>query len=472
MYYKYLVNQMGISPAVADYVGSAEAGLLETYAKRADLSAYNQLKVLHAMQANRLSDAHFTDSTGYGYSDIGRQVLEDIFAAIFKAEAALVRPQLISGTHALAAALFGNLRPGDTLLSPVGRPYDTLESVIGIRPTSGSLAEYGVAYRQVELLSDGTFDFDGIKAALTVKPTKASDAKASAPDIDALNEKALSINFKNQSIDISKNQPEYCSDNPVIKMVTIQRSKGYAWRPSFTIDEIRQLITFIRTISPHTIILVDNCYGEFVETEEPIEAGADIAAGSLIKNPGGGIAPGGGYVVGAAPYVEAAAQRLTAPGLGSAVGPTFGMTRTLLQGLFLAPQTVGACIMGAMLTAAVFDGLGYEVNPLPLAIRTDIVQAIKLGDPKKVLAYCKGIQQAAPVDSYVLPEAAPMPGYADGVVMAGGTFVQGSSIELSADAPIRPPYIVYHQGGLTEAHAKAGVAFGLDALYREGLVNF
>ena len=428
MFYDYLSTKLGISPAVAGFIKASEAELGEVYAAAESVAAFNQLKVLHTMQESRLSDAHFTDSTGYGYHDIGRQALEDIFAAIFKAEAALVRPQLISGTHALAAALFGNLRPGDVLLSPVGRPYDTLESVIGIRPTPGSLAEYGVEYRQVELKMDDGFDYDGIEKALT---------------------------------------GNLCEKKPV-KMVTIQRSKGYSWRHSFTIDEIRRLITFIKTTSPHTIILVDNCYGEFVETEEPIEAGADIAAGSLIKNPGGGIAPGGGYVVGAAKYVEAAAERLTAPGLGSAVGPTFGTTRTLLQGVFLASQTVSACITGAILAAAVFERLGYEVNPRPLAARTDIVQAVKLSDAAKVLAYCKGIQRAAPVDSYVVPEAAPMPGYADGVVMAGGTFVQGSSIELSADAPLRPPYIVYHQGGLTASHAKAGVAFALEALNKEG----
>ena len=451
MYYEYLVNRLGISPAVAQHVKSAEAGLTKPYARTGEVAALNQLKVLHAMQANRLSDAHFADSTGYGYNDIGRQALEDIFSTIFKAEAALVRPQLISGTHALAAALFGNLRPGDVLLSPVGRPYDTLESVIGIRPASGSLAEYGVEYRQVDLTSDGGFDYDGIEKALTGKD--------------------LAVNYADCSVNIDSHCPVNFHDGKMVKMVTIQRSKGYAWRPSFAIAEIKRLITFIRTISPHTIILVDNCYGEFVEEQEPIEAGADIAAGSLIKNPGGGIAPGGGYVVGAAPYVEAAAERLTAPGLGSAVGPTLGMTRTLLQGLFLAPQTVGACVTGAVLAAAVFEGLGYDVNPLPMAARTDIVQAIKLGDADRVLAYCKGIQKAAPVDSYVVPEPAPMPGYGDGVVMAGGTFVQGSSIELSADAPLRPPYIVYHQGGLTAPHARAGVAFASDALYREGLVD-
>jgi len=395
------------------------------------------------MQSCRLSDAHFTDSTGYGYHDIGRQALEDIFCAIFKAEAALVRPQLISGTHALAAALFGNLRPGDVLFSPVGKPYDTLESVIGIRETPGSLAEYGISYQEVDSLPDGGFNFEGIR--------------------DVLTGNTLRDKNQNQSINIAKKDQVNSSN---IKMVTIQRSKGYAWRPSLTIAEIRELITFIRTISPHTIIMVDNCYGEFVEAEEPIEAGADIAAGSLIKNPGGGIAPGGGYVVGKAQYVEAAAERLTAPGLGSAVGPTLGMTRQLLQGLFLAPETVAACMTGAVLASSVFEQLGFEVNPLPLDTRTDIVQAIKLGDAEKVLAYCKGIQRAAPVDSYVVPEPAPMPGYADGVVMAGGTFVQGSSIELSADAPLREPYIVYHQGGLTMPHAKAGVVFALQELWK------
>jgi len=424
MFYDYLAG-MGIDPLVCDYVKTKDSEYSKQFAATNNIAAFNQLKVLNAMQDIRLSDAHFTDSTGYGYSDIGRQALEDIFSTIFKAEAALVRPQLISGTHALAAALFGNLRPGDVLLSPVGRPYDTLESVIGIRPTSGSLAEYGVIYQQVQLTSDGGFDYNSIEKSLTNKP----------------------------------------------KMVTIQRSKGYSWRPSFTIKEIKQLITFIKTTSPHTIVLVDNCYGEFVEAEEPIEVGADIIAGSLIKNPGGGIAPGGGYIAGAAKFVEAAAERLTAPGLGSAVGPTFGMTRGLLQCLFMAPQAVGASVTGAILAAASFEGLGYEVNPSPMAARTDIVQAIKLGDAKKVLAYCKGIQRAAPVDSYVIPEPAPMPGYADGVVMAGGTFIQGSSIELSADAPMRDPYIVYHQGGITTPHAKAGVVFALDALWREGLVG-
>jgi cystathionine beta-lyase family protein involved in aluminum resistance len=419
----------GISPAVADFIAHTQSGntVACAFAKADETAAINQLKVLHAMQACRLSDAHFVESTGYGYHDTGRRVLEDIFAEIFVAESALVRPQLISGTHALAAALFGNLRPGDVLFSPVGAPYDTLESVIGIRPALGSLAEYGIGYRQAELTDTGGFDYPAICLVLNKEPK--------------------------------------------IKMITIQRSKGYAWRPSFTVAQIEELIKEIRKIRPDVKILVDNCYGEFVEEREPIEAGADMIAGSLIKNPGGGVAPGGGYVAGKREYVEAAATRLTAPGIGGEVGPTLGMTRCLLQGLFIAPQTVGGCIQGAVLAAAVFARLGFPVNPMPEAARTDIVQAVQLGDAKKVLAFCRGVQRAAPVDSYVVPEAAPMPGYADGVVMAGGTFIQGSSIELSADAPMREPYTVFYQGGLTAAHARAGVAYALDALYREGLVN-
>ena len=332
-----------------------------------------------------------------------------------------MRPQLISGTHALAAALFGNLRPGDTLFSPVGKPYDTLESVIGIREASGSLADFGIKYRQAELLENGDFDFDAINAILDEKP----------------------------------------------KMATIQRSKGYSWRKSFTPKEIGELIKCIRTRSPHTIILVDNCYGEFVATDEPTDA--DLLAGSLIKNPGGGIAPGGGYVVGKKSYVEAAAERLTAPGLGSAVGPTLGLSRTLIQGLFLAPQTVCAAIKGALLAAAVFEKIGFAINPQVSAPRSDIVQAIRLGSPEAVQAFCRGIQKAAPVDSFVTPEPAPMPGYLHGVIMAGGTFVQGSSIELSADAPMREPYIVYFQGGLTAPHSYSGVVFALQELFEQGL---
>jgi len=408
-----ITSHMGISPQVASFVAETEAGLAGAYALADEIAATNQAKVLVAMQQARLSDSHFGGTTGYGYHDEGREVLEHIFMNIFCAEAALVRPQLVSGTHALAAALFGNLRPGDTLFSPVGKPYDTLESVIGIRAAAGSLAEFGVKYLQTELLEDGGFDYVAIVEAL-------------------------------------KEQP---------KMATIQRSKGYSWRKSFMPDEISELIKCIRTHSPRTIILVDNCYGEFVDFNEPTEA--DLIAGSLIKNPGGGIAPGGGYIVGRHEYVDAAATRLTAPGLGGAVGPTLGLSRILIQGLFLAPQTVAAAVKGAMLAAAVFSREGFDVTPLPNDVRSDIVQAIRLGTPQKVAAFCRGIQKAAPVDAFVTPEAAPMPGYANGVIMAGGTFVQGSSIELSADAPMREPYNVYFQGGLTETHAKVGVMCAL-----------
>ena len=419
MFYEYLQSHMGISSQVASFLESIEKNLQEEYKKVDEIAGINQLKVLKAMQIGRLTDTHFNDSTGYGYHDEGRHAVDGIFAEIFNAEMALVRPQLISGTHALASALFGNLRPNDVLVSVVGAPYDTLESVIGIRPTSGSLAEYGIKYKQIELTEDGEINYPEIIRVLECKP----------------------------------------------KMVTIQRSKGYSWRASFTTKEIQELIKCIRIASPHTIILVDNCYGEFVETDEPTEA--DILAGSLIKNPGGGLALGGGYVVGKSKYVEAAAERLTAPGLGSAIGPSLGMTRTLLQGLFIAPQTVSGCIKGAILGAAAFSELGFEVLPKVTDIRTDIVQAIKLKTPENVLAFCRGIQKAAPVDSFVTPEAAPMPGYADGVVMAGGTFIQGSSIELSADAPMRPPFNVYFQGGLTAAHSRVGIAFAIQELYKE-----
>jgi len=422
MFYEYLKTQMNISYQVVDFVAKLESEIAPIYENADNIAAINQLKVLSAMQSCRLSDTHFNDSTGYGYNDEGRETLEEIFAKTFKVEAAIVRPQIVSGTHALATALFGNLRPGDTLLSPVGKPYDTLESVIGIRPASGSLAEYGVTYRQVDLLENGKFDYEEIRNALARKP----------------------------------------------KMVTIQRSKGYSWRSSFTINELRELISCIRIESPDTIILVDNCYGEFVQTEEPSEA--DLIVGSLIKNPGGGIAAGGGYVAGKKENVEAAAERLTAPGIGSAVGPSLGMTRSILQGLFLAPQTVSASIKGAVLGAAAFSRLGFDVNPGINDVRSDIVQAIKLKTPENVLSFCAAIQKAAPVDGYVTPEAAPMPGYGHNVVMAGGTFIQGSSIELSADAPMREPYIVYFQGGLTPAHSRTGVIFALDALYKGGAI--
>jgi len=423
MYYNHLQTHHNIAPEVINFITQTEAQIAHLYKQAEETAAINQLKVLTAMQSAYLSDSHFNNSTGYGYNDEGREAIEQIYAKTFNTESALVRPQLVSGTHALACALFGNLRPGDILFSPTGKPYDTLESVIGIRPASGSLAEYGVTYQQADLQEDGSLNYQQIMHYL-------------------------------------KSQP---------KMVTIQRSKGYAWRPSFTVAEINELIECIRKASPHTIILVDNCYGEFVETEEP--TGADLLVGSLIKNPGGGLSPAGGYVAGKSKYVEAAAERLTAPGIGSAVGPTLGLTRTIAHGFFLAPQTVLAAIQGATLAAATFSRLGFDVNPGINQTRADIVQAIKLGSAEKVETFCRAIQKAAPVDGFVTPIPAPMPGYEHNVIMAGGTFIQGSSIELSADAPMREPYIVFFQGGLTPAHSKTGVIFALDALFKANFLT-
>jgi len=404
---------------IAKFINGQLFSISNQLAEAESIAEFNQLKVLKAMQENRISEAHFAATNGYGYNDLGRDALEAVYATVFKAEAALVRAQVVSGTHALALALFGNLRPGDTLLSVTGTPYDTLHSVIGIKPAEGSLADYGVIYKEVE------FDYEKIGRALQEKP----------------------------------------------KMAAIQRSKGYAWRPSYTIDQIAELITFIKKKSPDTIIMVDNCYGEFVEHLEPVEVGADMAVGSLIKNPGGGLAPVGGYVVGGKKYIEAAASRLTAPGLGLEVGPSLGLTGVLMQGLFLAPQVVEASVRGAVLASAVFEKLGFPVLPRLDETRTDIVQAIKLGSAEGVLAFCRGIQKAAPVDSFVTPEAAPMPGYSHNVVMAAGAFVQGSSIELSADAPLKEPFIVYMQGGLTRYHAKVGVEFALREMIKEGLAK-
>lgn len=386
---------------------------------------FNQMKVIKAMQDNRLSDIHFAATTGYGYNDIGRDTLEKIYADIFRAEDALVRPQLISGTHALTVALSGNLRPGDEILSPVGKPYDTLEGVIGITPTKGSLAEFGVTYSQVDLLPDGSFDWEGIKAAI----------------------------------------------NTNTRLVTIQRSKGYASRPTLSVQRIGELIAFIKKLRPDIICMVDNCYGEFVDIIEPTEVGADLCVGSLIKNPGGGLAPIGGYIVGKREYVENAAYRLTAPGLGKEVGATLGLNAPLLQGLFLSPQVVSGALKGAIFAANIYESLGYGVHPDGQEDRFDIIQAVTLGSAEAVIAFCKGIQAAAPVDSYVIPEPWAMPGYNCDVIMAAGAFVQGSSIELSADAPIKPPYTVFFQGGLTWHHAKFGIIMSVQKLYETGLLK-
>lgn len=429
-YYK----ELSIDQSVLDFTWKIEEDLKERFETIDKVAEYNQLKVLKAMQENRVSDIHFAASTGYGYNDLGRDTLESVYASVFHAEAALVRPQLISGTHALSTALGGNLRPGDEILSPVGKPYDTLEGVIGINETgdtkdkkelTGSLKEYGITYKQVDLLSDGSFDYEGIK--------------------NGINERT--------------------------KLITIQRSKGYATRPTLSVARIGELITFIKNIKPDVICMVDNCYGEFVETIEPSDVGADLCVGSLIKNPGGGLAPIGGYIVGKEEYVNNAAFRLTAPGLGKEVGATLGINSLLYQGLFLAPTVVAGALKGAIFAANVYEKLGFPVFPNGIETRHDIIQAITLGTKEGIVAFCRGIQAAAPVDSFVVPEPWEMPGYTSDVIMAAGAFVQGSSIELSADAPIKPPYVVYFQGGLTWYHAKFGILMSVQKMLEDNLIK-
>ena len=420
-----LYTQFGIDDETLNFCKKIEADLAPKFAEIEHNMHINGAKVLHAMQKNRLSDVHFAATTGYGYNDLGREVVEQIYADIFGTEAGLVRPQLMSGTHALTVALFGNLRPGDELLSPVGKPYDTLEGVIGIRPTNGSLAEYGITYKQVDLKEDFSFDYEAIGAAITDKT----------------------------------------------KMVTIQRSKGYSYRPTLSVMQIKELISFVKGIREDIICMVDNCYGEFVDVIEPTEVGADLAVGSLIKNPGGGLAPIGGYIVGKEQYVENAAMRLTAPGLGKEVGATLGLNQPVLQGLFLAPEIVANALKGAVFAAAVFETLGFEVMPTKDEMRHDIIQAINMRTPENVIAFCQGIQKGAPVDSYVVPEPWDMPGYDAPVIMAAGAFIQGASIELSADAPIKPPYTVFFQGGLTAYHARLGIMMALQTMKNKGLVT-
>lgn len=417
--------KMGIQKEVYDFGHSIEAGLKERFEQIDKMAEYNQLKVIHAMQKNKVSAECFNQSSGYGYNDLGRDTLEKVYADVFCAEDALVRPQITCGTHALALALMSNLRPGDELLSPVGKPYDTLEEVIGIRPSKGSLAEYGISYRQVDLLEDGSFDFENIKKAI----------------------------------------------NDKTKLVTIQRSKGYQTRPTLSVDRIGELIAFVKKIKPDVICMVDNCYGEFVEEKEPIEVGADMIVGSLIKNPGGGLAPIGGYVAGRADLIENCAYRLTSPGLGKEVGATLGVTQSFYQGFFLAPTVVCGALKGATFAANIYEALGYPVIPNGSESRHDIIQAVTLGSAEGVIAFCKGIQAAAPVDSYVSPEPWAMPGYDSDVIMAAGAFVQGSSIELSADGPVKPPYAVYFQGGLTWYHAKLGILKSLQSVIDAGVLS-
>lgn len=423
---KQMYQELGIDEKVYSYGIKFEKKLKERFQEIDENAEYNQLKVIKAFQAHRVSAECFMGSSGYGYNDLGRDTLEEVYATCFHGEAALVRPQITCGTHALALALMSNLRPGDELLSPVGKPYDTLEEVIGIRPSKGSLAEYGVTYRQVDLLPDGGFDYENIKKTL--------------------NEKT--------------------------KLVAIQRSRGYQTRPTLSVAQIGELITFIKQIRPDVICMVDNCYGEFVERQEPLEAGADMIVGSLIKNPGGGLAPIGGYIVGKQECIDNAAYRLTSPGLGKEVGASLGVIQSFYQGLFLSPTVVAGALKGAIFAANIYESLGFPVIPNGTESRHDIIQAVTLKNPQSLIAFCQGIQAAAPVDSHVTPEPWAMPGYDDEVIMAAGAFVQGSSIELSADGPLREPYAVYFQGGLTWYHAKLGILMSLQKLYEQGLINF
>lgn len=420
-----LYSQFGIDNRLAAYCDGICAELRPRFDAIDAVAEQNQAKVLKAMQDNRVDAACFAGSTGYGYDDVGRDTLERVYASAFHTESALVRPQLVCGTHALAVALSANLRPGDELLSPVGKPYDTLEEVIGIRPSACSLAEYGVTYAQVDLLPDGGFDFDGIRAAI----------------------------------------------NERTKLITIQRSKGYAMRPTLSVARIGELIAFCKSVKPDVLCMVDNCYGEFVELQEPSDVGADMIVGSLIKNPGGGLAPIGGYICGKKSCIDRCAYRLSAPGLGQEVGASLDVKTSLYQGFFLAPVVTSGALKGAIFAARLYESLGFRVLPNGTESRHDIIQAVELGSPERLIAFCEGIQAAAPVDSYARPVPAPMPGYDADVIMAAGAFVQGSSIELSADGPLRAPYSVYFQGGLTWFHAKLGIMMSLQKLYEKGLVE-
>lgn len=429
MHYKttdYLINKLNISKKIIDMCVSTEEEVSGQFKKIDEVGEFNQYKVLNALQKNRISDMHFNYSTGYGYGDAGREAIDKVYADVFGSEDALVRPQIASGTHALSLCLFGVLRPGDELLSVTGKPYDTLENIIGIENCPpGCLRDLGVSYSQIDLTEAGKINYNEI--------TK------------KINEKT--------------------------KMVLIQRSLGYSWRPSLTLEDIEYTIKFIKIINPNIVCMVDNCYGEFLDFKEPTEVGADIIAGSLIKNPGGSIAPTGGYVCGKAPLVEMAANRLIAPGIGKECGATLGMNRLFFQGLFLAPHIVAEAVKGAVFCSMLFNKLGFEVNPEYNGRRSDIIQAIKFGSREALIAFCQGIQKGSPVDSFVNPEPWDMPGYNDQVIMAAGGFVQGASIELSADAPLRPPYIAYLQGGVTFEHVKIGIIYALQNLAAKGCIN-
>ena len=419
---KEMFSEFGICTEVAEFCEKTLNGLKERFEKIDRVAEYNQYKVLEAMRKNRVSAQHFAATTGYGYDDMGRDTLEKVYADTFHTPAALVRPQITCGTHALALALGANLLPGDELLSVSGRPYDTLEEVIGLRPSPCSLAEYGVAYSEVDLKEDGSFDLDGIRSAITDRT----------------------------------------------KLVAIQRSKGYKTRPTLSVAQIGEAIKTVKSVNPNIICMVDNCYGEFAE---PSDVGADMTVGSLIKNPGGGLAPIGGYIVGTEECIERCAYRLSAPGLGQEVGANLGILTQLYQGFFLAPTVTASALKGAVFAANIYEKLGYKVVPNGSEPRHDIIQAVELGSPEAMEAFCAGIQAAAPVDSYVTPVPAPMPGYDSQVIMAAGAFVQGSSIELSADGPLREPYAVYLQGGLTWYHAKIGIMTSVQKMFERGLLN-
>ena len=415
---------LGIDDKVYDFCQAIENSLKDRFEKIDKTAEQNQIKVIKAMQDAKFAEAHLNGSTGYGYNDIGREALEEVYANIFKTEDALVRQQITCGTHALTIALSGNLRPGDEILSPCGKVYDTLEGVIGVRKSKGSLAEFGITYKQVDLLPDGSFDFEGIKNSI----------------------------------------------NEHTKLIEIQRSKGYDTRHTLSVKEIGEVISFIKGIKPDVICMVDNCYGEFVETIEPSEAGADMVVGSLIKNPGGGLAPIGGYICGTKECIENCAYRLTSPGLGKEVGASLGVTRSMAQGIFMAPTVTAAALKGAVFAANVFEKLGFKAVPDSVESRHDIIQAIEFGKPELIQAFCEGIQAAAPVDSFVTPVPWDMPGYDSQVIMAAGAFVSVASIELSADAPMKEPYAVYFQGGLTYPHAKFGIMMALQKMMEKHLI--
>ncbi|HOL92231.1 MAG TPA: methionine gamma-lyase family protein [Clostridiales bacterium] len=427
LYQDFLKNTFGIDESIARLAQSVEHEVRDIFKEIESVREANQYKVIAAMQEHNLSDSHFGGTTGYGYNDRGREVLDSVYASVFGAEDALVRHQIVSGTQAISICLYGNLRPGDELLSITGKPYDTLEEVIGIRGEgAGSLKDFGITYRQLDLLEDGSIDIGNIKTVM----------------------------------------------GPRTKMVLIQRSRGYEWRPSIKTGDIKKAAEAVKKINKDTIVMVDNCYGEFTETEEPTQTGADLVAGSLIKNPGGGLVPAGGYIAGRKELVRNAAFRLTTPGLGKEVGATLGNNRLMFQGLFMAPHTVAESLKGAVFTAALMQKLGFETSPGPAEKRSDIIQAIRFNDPESMIAFCQGIQKGSPVDAFVTPEPWEMPGYDSKVIMAAGAFIQGSSIELSADAPLKPPYIAYMQGGLVYEHVKLGVMTALKYMKERNLVRF